>query len=157
VPIVLGGIEASLRRIAHYDYWSDKVRRSILVDAKADLLLYGNAERAIVESGPPPGGARAHRNITDVRGTAFMRRRDPPEGWFEIDSTAWTSPARSKPHQPLPDHQRAGQAPDLQQRPSARPDGEGLARRVAAQPVPTSHAVRANPAPSSRCRRASAP
>ena len=49
VPIVLGGIEASLRRIAHYDYWSDKVRRSILVDAKADLLLYGNAERAIVE------------------------------------------------------------------------------------------------------------
>ena len=49
VPIVLGGIEASLRRIAHYDYWQDKVRRSILVDAKADLLLYGNAERAIVE------------------------------------------------------------------------------------------------------------
>ena len=49
VPIVLGGIEASLRRIAHYDYWSDKVRRSVLVDAKADLLLYGNAERAVVE------------------------------------------------------------------------------------------------------------
>ena len=49
MPIVLGGIEASLRRIAHYDYWSDKVRRSILVDAKADLLLYGNAERALVE------------------------------------------------------------------------------------------------------------
>ena len=48
-PIVLGGIEASLRRIAHYDYWSDKVRRSILLDAKADLLLYGNAERALVE------------------------------------------------------------------------------------------------------------
>ncbi len=43
MPIVLGGIEASLRRIAHYDYWSDKVRRSILADAKADLLLYGNA------------------------------------------------------------------------------------------------------------------
>jgi uncharacterized radical SAM protein YgiQ len=49
VPIVLGGIEASLRRIAHYDYWSDKVRRSILADAKADILLYGNAERAVVE------------------------------------------------------------------------------------------------------------
>jgi len=49
VPIVLGGIEASLRRIAHYDYWSDKVRRSVLADAKADLLVYGNAERAIVE------------------------------------------------------------------------------------------------------------
>ena len=49
VPVVIGGIEASLRRIAHYDYWQDKVRRSILVDSKADLLLYGNAERAIVE------------------------------------------------------------------------------------------------------------
>src|SRR5258706_5108928 len=49
VPIVLGGIESSLRRIAHYDYWSDKVRRSILADAKADILLYGNAERAVIE------------------------------------------------------------------------------------------------------------
>jgi radical SAM superfamily enzyme YgiQ (UPF0313 family) len=49
VPIVLGGIEASLRRIAHYDYWQDKVRNSILIDASADILLYGNAERAIVE------------------------------------------------------------------------------------------------------------
>ena len=49
VPIVVGGIEASLRRIAHYDYWSDKVRRSVLVDAKADMPVYGNAERAIVD------------------------------------------------------------------------------------------------------------
>ncbi|MCW8834742.1 MAG: YgiQ family radical SAM protein, partial [Rhodospirillales bacterium] len=49
VPVVIGGIEASLRRIAHYDYWSDKVRRSVLLDSKADLLVYGNAERAIVE------------------------------------------------------------------------------------------------------------
>ena len=49
VPLVIGGIEASLRRIAHYDYWSDKVRRSILLDSRADLLLYGNAERAIVD------------------------------------------------------------------------------------------------------------
>ncbi len=49
VPVILGGIEASLRRIAHYDYWQDSVRRSILLDATADLLLYGNAERALVE------------------------------------------------------------------------------------------------------------
>ena len=48
VPVVIGGIEASLRRIAHYDYWSDKVRRSMLVASHADLLVYGNAERAIV-------------------------------------------------------------------------------------------------------------
>ena len=49
VPVVVGGIEASLRRIAHFDYWSEKVRRSILLDAKADLLVYGNGERQIVE------------------------------------------------------------------------------------------------------------
>ena len=49
VPIVIGGIEASLRRIAHFDYWSEKVRRSVLLDAKADLLVYGNAERATVD------------------------------------------------------------------------------------------------------------
>ena len=49
VPIVLGGIEASLRRVAHYDFWSDKVRRSILFDAKADYLLYGMAERSVLE------------------------------------------------------------------------------------------------------------
>jgi uncharacterized radical SAM protein YgiQ len=49
VPIVVGGIEASLRRVAHFDYWSEKVRRSVLIDAQADLLLYGNAERALVE------------------------------------------------------------------------------------------------------------
>src|SRR6188508_1269945 len=49
VPLVIGGIEASLRRIAHYDYWSDKVRRSMLAETRADLLVYGNAERAIVE------------------------------------------------------------------------------------------------------------
>ena len=66
VPIVLGGIEASLRRIAHYDYWSDKVRRSVLADAKADLLLYGNAERAVVEVAQPScrrrSAARARRH-----------------------------------------------------------------------------------------------
>ena len=55
VPVIIGGIEASLRRIAHYDYWQDKVRRSVLIDSKADLLLYGNAERAIVEVSPRPG------------------------------------------------------------------------------------------------------
>lgn len=49
VPVLLGGIEASLRRIAHYDYWSDTVRRSVIVDAKADMLVYGNGERPLVE------------------------------------------------------------------------------------------------------------
>ena len=61
VPIVIGGIEASLRRIAHFDYWSEKVRRSVLLDAKADLLVFGNAERQIVRDRASPGGGRAHR------------------------------------------------------------------------------------------------
>ncbi len=100
VPIVLGGIEASLRRIAHYDYWQDKVRRSILVDSKADLLLYGNAERAIIEIAHRLARKEAVEAITDVRGTAFMRRTDDPtaEGWFEIDSTEVDRPGRIDAH-----------------------------------------------------------
>jgi uncharacterized radical SAM protein YgiQ len=69
VPVVIGGIEASLRRIAHYDYWQDKVRRSILVDSKADLLLYGNAERAIIEVAHRLAARKPVESITDVRGT----------------------------------------------------------------------------------------
>ncbi len=93
VPIVMGGIEASLRRIAHYDYWQDKVRRSILADAKADLLLFGNAERAIVEIAHRLAAGTPVRDITDVRGTAFIRR-DTPDGWFEIDSTEVDTPGK---------------------------------------------------------------
>ncbi|SDM38623.1 uncharacterized radical SAM protein YgiQ [Oryzisolibacter propanilivorax] len=101
VPIVLGGIEGSLRRIAHYDYWSDKVRRSMVVDAKCDLLLYGNAERALVEVAHRLARREPVENITDVRGTAFVRRSSP-EGWFEIDSTNVDEPgpveARTNPY-----------------------------------------------------------
>ena len=86
VPIVLGGIEASLRRIAHYDYWQDKVRRSILMDAAADILLYGNAERAVVEVAHRLAQGEAIGRLTDVRGTAFIRQ-DTPDGWLEMDST----------------------------------------------------------------------
>ncbi len=86
VPIVIGGIEASLRRIAHYDYWSDKVRRSILPDSKADLLAYGNAERAIVEVAHRLAAGESIRELTDIRGTAYMCQ-GVPEGWQEIDST----------------------------------------------------------------------
>jgi len=83
VPIVLGGIEASLRRIAHYDYWSDKVRRSILIDAKADILLYGNAERALVEvTHRMAKGAKA-AELDDVRGVALVKSA-VPEGWTEV-------------------------------------------------------------------------
>ncbi len=100
VPIIMGGIEASLRRIAHYDYWSDKVRRSIIMDAKADLLLYGNAERAIVEVAHRLAAREPIEQITDVRGTAFLRRSNDPtaQGWFELDSTEVDMPGRIDQH-----------------------------------------------------------
>lgn len=97
VPVILGGIEGSLRRIAHYDYWSDKVRRSIVVDSKCDLLLYGNAERAVVEIAHRIAAREPVHQITDVRGTAFARR-DTPEGWFEINSTSVDTPGRVEAH-----------------------------------------------------------
>jgi len=96
VPVIIGGIEASLRRIAHYDYWQDKVRRSVLIDSKADLLLYGNAERAIVEVSHRLARKQPIESITDVRGTAFMRRPDDADlhGWFEVDSTDVDRPGK---------------------------------------------------------------
>jgi uncharacterized radical SAM protein YgiQ len=97
VPIVVGGIEASLRRVAHYDYWSDTVRRSVLVDAKADLLVYGNAERAVVELSHRLAKGEAIGSITDLRGTAFMRK-GVPDGWTEIDSTDVDQPGRVVSH-----------------------------------------------------------
>jgi uncharacterized radical SAM protein YgiQ len=84
VPVVIGSIEASLRRIAHYDYWSDKVRRSVLPDSKADILLYGNAERALVDLTHRLAAGEDIRTIRDLRGTAFM----VPLGWLPADD--WT-------------------------------------------------------------------
>ena len=97
VPIIIGGIEASLRRIAHYDYWQDKVRRCILVDAKADLLLYGNAERALVEVAHRIAAKEPIADITNVRGTAFMVRNTPAD-WFQINSTEVDTPGRIEAH-----------------------------------------------------------
>jgi len=94
VPIVVGGIEASLRRIAHYDHWSEKVRRSILVDSQADLLLYGNAERALVEVAHRLAARKPISSITDIRGTAYWCD-GVPEGWKEIDSTTLDTPGRA--------------------------------------------------------------
>jgi uncharacterized radical SAM protein YgiQ len=96
VPIVVGGIEASLRRIAHFDYWSEKVRRSILLDSKADLLVYGNGERQICEIAHRLAGGESVSDITDLRGTAFVRK-SLPEGWIEIDSTHLDAPGPLNP------------------------------------------------------------
>ncbi len=76
VPIVLGGIEASLRRIAHYDYWSDKVRRSILLDAKADLLVFGMGERPVWEVARRLRDGERIGQLRDVRGTAYLVNRE---------------------------------------------------------------------------------
>ncbi len=96
VPIVIGGIEASLRRIAHFDYWSEKVRRSVLVDAKADILVYGNAERAIVDIAHRLAARATPDSITDIRGTAFLRAATPAD-WIEIDSTRIDMPGPLNP------------------------------------------------------------
>src|SRR6202167_3910687 len=84
VPILIGGIEASLRRIAHFDYWSEKVRRSILLDAKADLLVYGNGERAIIEIARRMDAGERIEDIRDVRGTSFVRATPGAGQWIEI-------------------------------------------------------------------------
>ncbi|MBC7974939.1 MAG: YgiQ family radical SAM protein [Myxococcales bacterium] len=94
VPLVIGGIEASLRRIAHYDYWSDKVRRSVLVDAQADMLIYGNAERAIVELAHRLAAGTPIHEIRDLRGTAFAGLRAE---FSELDSTSLDAPGRLEP------------------------------------------------------------
>ncbi len=97
VPIVLGGIEASLRRIAHFDYWQEKIRRSILIDAKADMLLFGNAERAIVELSHRLAAGEPIEQITDLRGTTFVRDKLPAH-WTVIDSTHVDTPGPIETH-----------------------------------------------------------
>jgi uncharacterized radical SAM protein YgiQ len=93
-PVVIGSIEASLRRIAHYDYWSDKVRRSVLPDSKADLLVFGNAERAIVEVAHRLARGEKIGDIRDLKGTAFMVPPGwlPSDEWEAMDSTSVDTP-----------------------------------------------------------------
>ena len=98
VPIVIGSIEASLRRIAHFDYWSEKVRRSILFDAKADMLLYGNAERAIVELTHRLAQGDSIEAIRDIRGTAFPIR-DFPANVKMIDESLLPGETEAKDEQ----------------------------------------------------------
>ncbi len=98
--IVIGSIEASLRRIAHYDYWSDTVKRSVLPDSKADILLFGNAERALVDLTHRLAAGESVKNIRDLRGTSFMVPRGwkPAEDWSEVNSTRIDVPGKIEPH-----------------------------------------------------------
>lgn len=95
IPIVIGGIEASLRRIAQYDYWSNQVRRSILIDSGADILLYGNAERAIADIAHTLAQGKTIQQIRNLRGTAVLREKTPA-GWTEIDSTRIDWPSNNE-------------------------------------------------------------
>jgi len=99
-PVVIGSIEASLRRIAHYDYWSDKVRRSVLPDSKADMLIFGNAERALVDLAHRLAKGEAISEIRDLRGTAFMVPKGwlPGEDWSAVDSTTVDIPGKIDAH-----------------------------------------------------------
>ena len=79
VPVIIGGIEASLRRLAHYDYWSDKLKRSVLLDSQADLLIYGMGERAIVEAANALNDGMNIRDVTYIDGTVFRTREVPDD------------------------------------------------------------------------------
>jgi uncharacterized radical SAM protein YgiQ len=96
-PVVIGGIESSLRRIAHFDYWQEKVRRSIVLDARANLLVFGNGERQIVEIAQRMAAGEAIDSIRDIRGTAFAGTR-ADASWVEIDSTHLDAPGEIDPH-----------------------------------------------------------
>lgn len=115
VPVIIGGIEASLRRIAHYDYWSDKVRRSVLPDSKADLLVYGNAERQILDIAHGLAAGKSIKELQSFRGTAYMRS-DVPAGFVEVDSTELDRPGKLIQH---PDPY--AMEPDCEQAPEKGP------------------------------------
>ncbi len=100
IGVMIGSIEASLRRIAHFDYWSNKVRPSVLISSKADILLFGNAERALVEIAHRVARGEKLSEIRDVRGTAFIVPQGwkPSDEWAEIDSTTVDTPKISDAH-----------------------------------------------------------
>ena len=154
-PVVIGSIEASLRRIAHYDYWSDTVRRSVLPDSKADMLIYGNAERALIALTHRLAAGEKIADITDLRGTAFMRK-GIPEGWTEMDSShldmpgpvaAHPNPYDEKPSSPITAPQGTADTSTLHFHPPKRDRSHAVVRipsyeQVKADPVLYAHASR---------------
>lgn len=84
VPVIIGGIEASLRRLGHYDYWSDKVRRSILLDSKADLLIYGMGERAIIEIADALNNGADISDVRSIRGTCCKTKTEPGGNFIRL-------------------------------------------------------------------------
>jgi uncharacterized radical SAM protein YgiQ len=137
-PIVIGGIEASLRRIAHYDYWSDRVKRSVLLDSRADLLVFGNAERAIVAVAHRLADGEGIEQLRDIRGTAFVTN-SLPQNRIVIDSSAVDAPGPVTPH---PNPYEGMEAEPCNE--SAAKDGDAGTQsiRLMASPSPDTHAIR---------------
>jgi uncharacterized radical SAM protein YgiQ len=125
IPIIVGGIEASLRRIAHFDYWSETVRRSVLIDSKADLLVFGNAERQIVDIAKRLHAGESIADLTDLRGTAFLRR-ELPQDYTQIDSTELDVPGPTAP----PVDPYADEAARLATQPKTAPNVVKFYRKV---------------------------
>ena len=141
VPVIIGSIEASLRRIAHYDYWSDTVRRSVLPDAKADLLVFGNAERQILEIAHRLAGGESIKEMT-----ALMRSQ-MPAGFTEIDSTELDTPGRLIEH-PDPYAIRNSATQDCaepDQEPPSRPPSRRLDKGRTVIRLPSFEEVKADP------------
>jgi uncharacterized radical SAM protein YgiQ len=130
IPVVIGGIEASLRRMAHYDYWSDKVRRSVLVDSKADILLYGNAERAIVDLAHGLAEGKTIEQLRHLRGTAYVTTAPEP-GYRVIDSTSVDQPGKVDPH--LNPYQ--GMEPEVCESEAAKSDEDTADPQQSQEPV----------------------
>jgi uncharacterized radical SAM protein YgiQ len=138
IPIVIGGIEASLRRIAHFDYWSEGVRRSVLVDSKADLLVYGNAERQIGAIAQRLDAGEGIGDLTDLRGTAYLRR-GMPKGWVEIDSSELDAPG---PLNPPVDPYASEEERRAALTPSSAPAGAGPTFAAGTAPAPAEKVVK---------------
>ena len=102
IPLVIGGLEASLRRYAHYDYWEDKVRRSILVDSQADLLTYGMGERATREIAARLAAGTPVGEITDVKGTCFLAARPDACAYPSVEVASFEEVSRDKRAMPWP-------------------------------------------------------
>jgi uncharacterized radical SAM protein YgiQ len=138
VPVLIGGIEASLRRIGHYDYWSNTVRRSALIDSKADLLVYGNAERAVVEIAHRAAIGEPLKEMTNIRGTA-VALSELPKDWKAKDSTRVDKPGRIDPHKNPYVYEAAeagGEAPTkCGSAPQEPAEDEGKAKVIRISPV----------------------
>ncbi len=145
VPVVIGGIEASLRRIAQYDYWSDEVRRSVLIDATADILLYGNAERALAEVALQLSRGRRVEDLVDIRGTTIVRKA-VPAGWTEIDSSRidWSSQIDKLPNPYEYGNEKTGCETDERVATSAGQADEPQPMRIIPMPLATKELRRTN-------------